>query len=97
MWTKNKLGEQCQRLDDIGFVWDAVTQQWKESFAALLVFNQREGHCRVSNRHKADGYNLGAWLNRQRGNKGSLSPERVQRLEEIGFVWDTRVAPPTDN
>jgi hypothetical protein len=52
---------------------------------------------KVAHDYKEGDYNLGGWVSRQRTNKDTLSPERRQRLEEIGFVWDTRVAPSTDN
>jgi hypothetical protein len=74
-----------------------VRDRWEEGFEVLKRFKMREGHCRVSNRHKEGDYRLGAWVGTQRGNKDSLSPERVQRLDEIGLVWDARVPPPTDN
>jgi len=36
-----------------------------------------------------EGYRLGYWQTTQRGNykKGKLSPDRIKRLEEIGFKW----------
>jgi hypothetical protein len=86
--------ERRQRLNEIGFVWDPQTADWEEGFAALLVFNQREGHSRVPTGHKEGDYRLGAWVGNQRTKKDALSPERRQRLEEIGFVWDARVPPP---
>jgi hypothetical protein len=37
-----------------------------------------------------EGYSLGAWQNAQRRNykKGKLSPDRIERLEDIGFKWN---------
>jgi uncharacterized protein (DUF2384 family) len=87
--TKDSLSpERRQRLDDIGFVWDALTEAWEEGFSKLLKFKETEGHCRVPGKLKLDGFNLGAWVGRQRAEKDSLSPERIQRLDDIGFVWD---------
>jgi DNA-binding TFAR19-related protein (PDSD5 family) len=80
--------ERRQRLDEIGFVWDTLTQQWEEGFAALTRFKEREGNCSVKRGHKEDGLNLGVWVTRQRGNKDALTPERIGRLEAIDFVWD---------
>eukprot|EP00613_Pedinella_sp_CCMP2098_P037896 CAMPEP_0171811326 /NCGR_PEP_ID=MMETSP0991-20121206/78042_1 /TAXON_ID=483369 /ORGANISM="non described non described, Strain CCMP2098" /LENGTH=164 /DNA_ID=CAMNT_0012424673 /DNA_START=1 /DNA_END=495 /DNA_ORIENTATION=- len=43
-----------------------------------------------------DSMKLGRWVSTQRtayhkqGNKGTLSEERTQRLEELGFVWDSQ-------
>jgi DNA-binding TFAR19-related protein (PDSD5 family) len=89
--------ERRQRLDEIGFVWDPHSAYWEEGFALLKQFNKREGHCRVAHNYKEGDYKLGPWATRQRTNKDALSPERRQRLEEIGFVWNTRVPLSTDN
>ena len=78
-----------QQLDEIGFVWDPYTADWEEGFATLEVFKKREGHCRVPTAHKEGDYKLGQWVSTQR-NKSTLAPERLQRLNEIGFVWDAR-------
>jgi DNA-binding TFAR19-related protein (PDSD5 family) len=82
--------EQLKRLDDIGFVWDPFTEAWEEGFSKLLKFKEAEGHCRVLRLFKLDGFNLGTWVGTQRSKKDSLSPERRQRLDEIGFVWHAR-------
>ena len=80
--------ERVQRLDKIGFVWNALSANWEEGFAALEVFKEREGHCRVPQAHKEGDHRLGIWVGTQRAKKATLTPERVQRLDEIGFVWD---------
>jgi len=82
--------ERRQRLEEIGFIWDPLEQQWEEGFAALVSFEQRVGNCKVPRGHKEGDYRLGTWVSKQRSKKDTLSPERRQRLEEIGFVWDTR-------
>ena len=80
--------ERKQRLDDIGFVWDAIAEQWEDGFSKLLKFKEAEGHCRVPTSYRLGSYNLGVWLSAQREAKDSMSSERRQRLDGIGFVWD---------
>ena len=33
------------------------------------------------------GFKLGAWVSRQKTTKDTMSPERKQRLDDIGFTW----------
>ena len=80
--------EQCERLDDLGFIWNMLDEKWEQGFSALLKFYKRQGHCVVPISHKEDGYSLGNWVGAQRQNKDELSPERSQRLDDLGFVWD---------
>jgi helicase associated protein len=35
---------------------------------------------------------LGKWCHAQRGIKATLSPERIARLDALGFPWDAREA-----
>ena len=44
-------------------------------------------HCSVPARYQEDGYRLGKWVSHQRNRKSTLAPERLERLEAIGFVW----------
>jgi len=82
--------EQVQRLDQLGFSWDPFAESWETNFAALEKFKQREGHCRVPDKRQEDGLNLGSWVRNQRSRRDTLSPEQVQRLDQLGFSWDLR-------
>jgi hypothetical protein len=87
--TKSTLSEErISRLNELGFVWDPLNEQWEQGFSLLSKFKQREGHCLVPNNHFEDGFKLGKWLDRQRSTESTLSEERLSRLNELGFVWD---------
>jgi Helicase associated domain len=90
-WRKDTLSEERrQRLDELGFVWDALEAYWEEGFSYLKAYKKREGHCRVPATHTENGFRLGGWVNKQRWRKGARwSEERRKRLDELGFVWDT--------
>jgi hypothetical protein len=57
-------------------------------FRMLCIFQRNHGHCLVSYNRRADS--LGQWVARQQAKhqRGRLSPERTQRLEQIGFVFE---------
>ena len=79
--------DRLKRLNSIGFTWDPIAEQWEQGFAALHKFHKREGHCRVVRGHKENGRKLGVWVNNQRANKNELPPDRLKRLNSLGFVW----------
>ena len=85
---ENLSPERKQRLDDIGFTWDILGEAWEKGFNKLLQFKELEGHCRVPTRFELDGFNLGKWVERQRTYEDSMSTERKQRLNDIGFIWN---------
>ena len=87
--TKDTLTpERIEKLEALGFVWDILVEQWEEGFNKLEQFKEREGHLKVPRGHKEDNINLGLWVGRQRKIKDTLTPERIERLEALGFVWD---------
>jgi superfamily II DNA or RNA helicase len=95
IWVSNQRAKQYKlsserrrRLDGIGFVWDPNTDRWEEGFSKLLQFKELEGHCRVPQRFKLDGFNLGRWVATQRSIQNTLPPDRKNRLSDLGFVWD---------
>jgi hypothetical protein len=88
---KNKLtSDQLLRLNAIGFSWNPVADLWEYGFAKLLEFRKREGHCQVEHSVAENGFRLGMWVLRQRQEmkRGALLPEKIRRLDSIGFSWD---------
>ncbi len=82
--------ERARRLDSIGFNWDRGGEsRWDEMFGELADFQRVHGHCRISTLSD-DNRALGVWVHTQRtlGKQGRLDPERVARLDAIGFTWD---------
>ena len=85
---KNLRPDQIERLNSLGFSWDPLTEQWEQAFAALIKFHKREGHCRVNDSHIEGDISLGSWVGAQREKKARLSPERLSRMNSLGFSWD---------
>jgi len=79
-----------QRLEMLGFVWDAIGESWEHMFGRLAGYKQQHGDCLIPQRYSDK--QLAHWVNVQRTvkNRGKLEPARVQRLEELGFVWKVR-------
>ena len=80
-----------RQLDEIGFSWDgqeANQQRWEKNLAKLATYKKRFGHCDV-NCHWPEDRQLGYWVSVQREtrNKGKLRPDRIDRLERLGFKW----------
>jgi hypothetical protein len=71
-------------------------RRWESNFLLLLQFRDREGHLRVPRLHVEDFENLGTWISgiRTQHKAGTLCPERLRRLNEIGFIWNAREAKP---
>lgn len=74
-------------------------ENWSERYEALIDFRKNHGHCLVPNSYPED-VALAQWVKRQRyqyklkqeGKRSTLSDERVEALENIGFVWDSHRA-----
>jgi len=72
-------------------VYDA---SWKAHFAELRAFYKKFGHCRVPF-NWPENQRLAQWVPYQRRcrNIGKLAPERIARLEAIGFCWNAMRVP----
>ena len=74
-----------------------VSRQWIAIFQELKLYKAKHGHCNVPQRTGR----LGAWVHNQRrqyrllqeGKRSSMTDERIQKLESIGFQWSLRGTP----
>ena len=85
--------EKVEKLEGLEFIWDSFGTQWEAMFPILEEYRERHGDCLVPARWK-ENPQLSNWVNVQRTayNKGTLSNEKINRLEELGFIWDTHDA-----
>ena len=90
-YNKSKLSpDRIQRLEEIGFTWGLLDEKFEKGFQATLDYKEATGDPNASYKYKTkEGYRLRVWQDSQRSryNKSKLSPDRIQRLEEIGFKW----------
>eukprot|EP00586_Coscinodiscus_wailesii_P016132 CAMPEP_0172514972 /NCGR_PEP_ID=MMETSP1066-20121228/264299_1 /TAXON_ID=671091 /ORGANISM="Coscinodiscus wailesii, Strain CCMP2513" /LENGTH=570 /DNA_ID=CAMNT_0013295857 /DNA_START=73 /DNA_END=1785 /DNA_ORIENTATION=- len=78
-------------------------QSWYDRYDELEQFYHRYGHCSVPRDY--DNKRLANWVSSQRkqysawtrGGKTSMTQERIETLNEIGFVWSATALPLTDN
>jgi len=88
-WKDTLTPDRIERLDALGFVWDAITEKWEQGFQELVTYREKFGHCLVIRSHTtASGFKLAVWVTTQRTMKDKLAPERIARLDALGFVWD---------
>lgn len=72
---------------------DRIGNIWDEWYGRLVAYHAQEGNCRVPALYKdKDGYALGEWVDRQRQlkKKGKLAPDRIKRLDALGFEWEAQ-------
>jgi hypothetical protein len=85
------LGVLLQEREDVSF----SNATWNERFAKLENFAKEYGNCLVPQHYKKDP-KLGYFVKNQRrqyklmmdGTKSSMTEEKKQRLDSIGFAWN---------
>jgi len=88
--------ERADQLDAVEFVWSGPhSNTWKRMFEKLVRYKEQHGHCCAPYKSGVDKQ-LGQWVHKQRhkykkmkmGEKGSLTTERFEMLDSIGFTWE---------
>jgi helicase associated protein len=83
---RNRLTtSRVRQLNNCGFVWLPDVELWEETFAALVRFKRRFGHCDVP--QSWPDHRLALWVGFQRSNRARLSPNHKRRLKKIGFTF----------
>jgi hypothetical protein len=88
--------EREELLLDVGFIFDSHRAVWHARFETLKAFSLANGHCSIPS--KCDDGSLNVWIKHQRrqyllykkGAKSTMTEERIQALDSIGFDWNPR-------
>ena len=100
--TKSNLSQdRIERLEEIGFEWGVdYDEAFEKCRRELTSFKEEFGHCNIPVRYSGNP-SLGqlcshmrrAYKKMQKGIKtnSKLSQDRIERLEEIGFQWQSGV------
>ncbi len=104
LWVSNQRArrrglteEQRQALEGMpGWVWTPREADWLDGLSRLREFVDTKGHARVEKSFQTeDGFRLGAWASRLRGEyrKGRLALNKIEILEGFsGWIWDKYLA-----
>mmetsp|Transcript_44836 Transcript_44836/g.95425 ORF Transcript_44836/g.95425 Transcript_44836/m.95425 type:complete len:449 (+) Transcript_44836:171-1517(+) len=89
--------ERIRRLEALGFTWSVRPEPvstWNKKFQELKAYKATYGNCMVPQRYQANTQ-LGTWVHTQRrqyklmseGKKSSMTKEKADALDSIGFFW----------
>jgi len=97
--------EKIEQLDSVGFVWHPYDQAWNNRYEELKAYLADNGNTLVPINYP-ENTQLGHWVLKQRRNykvahlgvkrkefnETALTPDRIQKLNDIGFIWDVHEA-----
>ena len=101
-YNKSILSEdKIKKLEEIGMIFENVNDDtWNMMYELAKKYYKHYGDLKIPrsfktvNGYEVDekGYTLGAWINTQRFSykKGTLFEDRIEKLEEIGMMWNIR-------
>ena len=90
-YREGKLNSnQIERLNAINMVWDVLEEDWERKYALAKRFYEANGSLLIPVTQQYENTYLGKWISHQRQSfaKGKLSQTKIERLEEIGMIWD---------
>ena len=83
--------DQLQKLISIGVVFSPIEKRWEDLFLSAKQYYHLFGNLNVPDDFIIQDQNLGRWISYQRSlynrGDGSLSEERIKRLDSIGMKW----------
>ena len=101
-YNKSILSEdRIKKLEKIGMMFENVNDDtWNKMYELAKKYYEHYDNLKIPKMFKTingyeideEGYNLGAWISTQRFSykKGTLFEDRIEKLEEIGMMWNIR-------
>jgi Helicase associated domain len=91
--------ERLEILNEVNFVWDSHEAAWQEKLNELNLYRKERGNCLVPSNYKMNPQ-LATWVKCQRrqyklywiGRPSAMTPDRIMRLEKMGFEWEIRAS-----
>ena len=86
--------EQIEKLEKIGMIWNIADYQWNLMFEQAKEYYEEHGNLVIINQKSDTKHKkLLTWLNEQKlkynhEDRASLSEEKIEKLNNIGMVWD---------
>jgi hypothetical protein len=101
-YDDHEADERIDKLNSIDFVWNLYDHSWNARYEELKDYVAEHGNSVVPNNY-ARNESLGNWVAKQRrefkvrqpgddSSEAILYKERIQKLNEIGFIWDVHEA-----
>lgn len=93
LYELNKLSkEQVEKLERLGMDWKkSKRHNWSYMYRLAENYYKEHGNLIIPGRYISEnGEHLGEWILKNRRNyiKGKLSSDRIEKLENIGMVWE---------
>ena len=85
--------EDREKLDAIKFIWKVRNSKmpFEELYERLKEFKEKYKHCLVPQTYVTDdGIKLGIAVGNVRSGRRKLTPEQIDKLNSLGFVWNTK-------
>ena len=88
--------EQQKQLSDLGMIWDKNSEKIDAYMQEAAIYKQKYGHLNVPVKYVTEsGVALGSWIryikydkSGNRNIRDRLSDEQIQKLNELGMVWE---------
>lgn len=82
--------QKVNQLNEIGFVYEKYTKDFNFCYDMCVKIKSETGNANVKQNYVYNDYNIGSWQvkMRQLYKNNKLSNSKIERLEQIGFIFD---------
>ena len=86
--TDNLRKDREDLLNEINFIWDFLDHVWNRNYELMADIYKKQGYSHIPYDLIVNGIKLGSWQAELRKDRKTLTPERLEKLEKIGFIFN---------